>query len=493
MANESKLKSTQGAIFIQRDGANTRPYYLPETDLDDLEEGLGGIELIQSFDVYGRRTTLGHTQDAPEPIGTTLTTYLGELADELDRLKGCPFPIYVLMSCAGRRDVFTNYRRAFLLTTAIPTSKTVMGLARRNEEIPSEHSVEIEAYPPLWRVFELNDGRVSLASTPSVNQVTFCGEFRCASYCAEPSTVCKEGYYVTDRTVSGSVDGEAVVAYTDDGGATWTATAADPFAAGEDISSVQCFRIGSSTTRVIVARGVGDVANPAEIAYSDDGGATWTNVNVGSTNNAFITKIFAINLYNIWCVTSNGYIFYSEDGGVTWTAQESGIITSNDYLDIHFMDELYGVAVGQGDIIAITRDGGDTWSAAGGDTGTGADITSVFVHTSNRFWIGTDDGELFYTKDYGDTFAQRTFSGSGTGTVTAMDWLNEFIGVVVHNNGTNVGRVLFTFNGGFDWQVYTTGATAGLNSAFICEPHLVFTAGEAVGSLSTLIKLSASF
>lgn len=490
MSDLAKMKSTQGAIFIQPDGPNTMPKYLPFTDLDDIEESLGGITLTQSFDVYGNWVTLGHTQEAPEPISTTLTTYLGELADQLDKLNGCPFALYVMMRCAGRADVFANYRRAFVFTKVIPTSKGLMGLVKRNEPADAEHSVDIEAYPPLWRVFEVNDNRIQVTSTDDIRQITFCGEFRCASYCADPSTICKDGFYVTNEDVSTSPETPAVVAYTTDGGATWTATATDPFATG-NISSVQCFRISASTTRVIVANGTTDVAAPAEVAYSDDYGANWTVVTVGSVNGQYINKLFVLGLYYLWAVTDDGYIYFSEDGGVTWAAQESGSITTADYFDINFVNENFGVAVGAGDVIAITRDGGSTWSAADSDTGSGADILTVKVLSQRLFWLGTDDGEIYFTKDYGDTFTERTtFSGSGTGDITAMDWINEYFGAIVHVGGDGYGRVHLTMNGGYDWTEITTNASAGLSTIFMCDPSLMFVGGAAVSSQSMLVKIS---
>src|SRR5690606_27178368 len=93
----------------------------------------------------------------------------------------------------------------------------------------------------------------------------------------------------------------------------------------EAISAGVCFAIDRNTRRILVFRGTTDVSAPAEAAYSDDGGTTWTNVNIGSDNGEFVSSpkaVHAINQYNIWAGTNSGRIYFSNDGGGTWVAQE---------------------------------------------------------------------------------------------------------------------------------------------------------------------------
>src|SRR5690606_36431684 len=133
--------------------------------------------------------------------------------------------------------------------------------------------------------------------------------------------------------------------------------------------------------RVVVARGTTDAGNPAEIAYSDDFGATWTAVNVGSTNAQFAQgphSLFAYDPYNMWLVAGSGYIYYSDDGGLTWDTQDAGVATSNALHAIHFATDRIGYAVGASDTVLKTEDGGLSWTATDADPNSGDTLSTVY-------------------------------------------------------------------------------------------------------------------
>ena len=253
-----------------------------------------------------------------------------------------------------------------------------------------------------------------------------------------------------------------------------------------------CFPIGAGVSRTIVGRGTTDGANPAEIAYSDDDGATWTPVDVGVVDGQFFTgpdSIFALDMYNIWAVTTGGYIYYSDDSGVTWTAQESGVITgAGNFNCVHFADRDYGFAGGDGDVIASTTDGGVNWGAVAATT-LGGDIDTIRCLNQYRAWVGTDDGQIFYTTDAGAVWFERAFTGSGAGAVPSLDFYNMYVGALIHNSAGGVGSIHFTIDGGYSWRTVTVPTNSGLNSIFICEPYLMYAVGERQGHNAMILKI----
>jgi photosystem II stability/assembly factor-like uncharacterized protein len=302
---------------------------------------------------------------------------------------------------------------------------------------------------------------------------------------------CDTLYAVSDPVV-GSADNTATVwIMTDD---TWAAAAADPFGTSEAISTGVCFAIDRTTRRILVFRGTTDVAAPAEAAYSDDAGATWTNVNIGSDNGEFVPSahsVYAINQYNIWVGTDSGRIYFSNDGGSSWVAQEDQGIHANAWNWIHMADERNGWAGGAGDVIATTNDGGQVWSQTNA-TGQGGDVTSGGVIDTNTAWVGTDDSEIFFTTDAGITWTQRVgWKGSGQvgGRVDAMQFLNNMVGFMSVRNGSAQSEILMTRTGGYNWEVITTPTNAGLNSLAACGLRLVYAVGEASGGKPVIYKL----
>jgi hypothetical protein len=252
------------------------------------------------------------------------------------------------MSKAGRKNVFTNADRTFVFGNTQVTSRGLTGLTARtpDDNTRSEQTFDISS-EFLIRAFAPTISRQTITETSNINDITFCNDQRCRTDEDVAQDACETGYAVTDAPAGSPSATANVVATTN--GSTWAATAADPFAVTEDIIAVECFEVSRDDVRVIVARGTTDGANPAEIAYSDDSGATWTAVDVGSVNGEFAPtrfSLFALNRDNVWMTSDGGYIYYSSDAAITWTAQESGSITSSAWNAIHFVDSDTGFVGG---------------------------------------------------------------------------------------------------------------------------------------------------
>lgn len=482
------------AAFVQPDGPNTAPVYLACHDFDDPEQDLGDITLLfcPDPDRPNRWKVSGSYQGEPSPVTFSITTSVRRTKDAMQKID-CPVPIYLLEVC-GKRNIFTNWEsQAVIFDPSTITSKGFQNVGKKNPEDQAESmkSFGISA-ETMDNPFRPTAGRLSIAEPAALNGIAVCGTPKCADACGEAEAL-GENLVVVGDPSAGSPGDQSEPWYTGDKGQTWTQAAANPFAAAEDIGPVVCVDMGGGTKRWIVARGETDVAAPAEIAFSDDNGATWTNVNVGSTNGQYALSgksLFALDAEHVWLVTSGGYVYFSDDAGESWTTQHAGTLTAQNLHFIHGSDERNLLAGGAADAMLKSDDGGLSWTLLTA-TGSGDTITRGFVITKNKFWVGTNGGDLWYTLDGGTTWTQRAFSGDGVGTVTGIAFANRLVGFMLHNTAAPVGRIFYTINGGYNWELLTGGGTnAGLNDLLVLGPDLAYAVGEPQGGTAVILRIS---
>lgn len=484
MADSKIYTAKRGAIWLQLKPAGV-PYYLGCHSIDDIEEAYGDKELRRCYGPDGKFKVIGEIESPPDPITTTLTTNIGKTRDWLEKLLA-PATLFIHQRENGRADIFTNYSRVTIIKNMSLTTKTLTGLVHASADASSEHSFEVSAYPPSLSIFKLVTQRISQSELNAINDVKFYQLPDKKAYLLED--LYKYGVAACDAGSGVSAN----VLISSDSGGSWTASATDPFASDEHIASVVVFPVSGSTVRIMVARGTTDPANPMEIAFSDDQGATWTNVNVGTVNALFAQSpraLFALDLYHIWLVTDGGYVFFSEDGGISWETQDAGVVTIQNLHAVHFSDSNIGFAGGENNALMKTTDGGNIWSSITAPSGHTADtITAVFVSDEEIVWIGYNDGSLYYSEDGGNTWIKSTMSDSGTREIKDLVFIDESIGFVIQNVDTTVGSVTSTtghlyrtFNGGKDWEEFVAPTNLGLNSVCPINENLAFAAGEVQG------------
>ena len=493
MADSQVFTARDGAVFIQR-APSLDPEYFGCVDLDDVSGDEGDITLIQCFDVNGRYETRGHTEDAPSPVTTTLTLWLGKSAEFLERV-ACPFYLHVNKRCGGVANVLNNYERAIIIKVVKKTNRTLTGLVMRNEDAQSEQSFALSAYPPILDVYDLTPDRQTTSEAQAANDIALVKENLCEGCTPryEPGSI---GIITHDAVGAGTAN----VSYTLNGGSTWATAAADPFGVNEHIMPAAYVWLDAKTIRFIVGRGVTDAGNPAEIAYTDFNvetgtaiGAAWTTANVGSTNAQFFfgpKSIFAYDRYNIWAVAGAGYIYKSEDAGVTWTAQEAGILSVDDYYVVRAAPGSKKViyVAGENNAMARTLDGGVTWSAVTGPSGTD-ELLTLEVISKNVVVVGDNAGDLWITYNGGLSWTRITnFTGVGVGMVRAVEFLNEVQGYMLTNNASPVGTVHVTRDCGRSWEALTTPTNAGLNALAVIRSDLVFAVGEPQASTAMILR-----
>ena len=477
--DKTALTTRQGALWVQPGGPNTPVYFLGCHDLGDISEPAGSIELLRCMDKRGGWRTVGSTQAPPDAVTTSIENMVFLARDWLDRLN-CEFTLFALHRSGGEPDIFANYQRALVLNNCRVTTMTDKQLVHHEEEQSSLQARDIEAWPPVYRTGGLTARRQSTSETLALNDVL-----------AYSPLDCDAGVVPGDKVVAGadSSSYSGNVLQTLDAGAVWAALATDPFAAGKNVTSIVAFPISDTVTRILAAQAATGAAQ-GKVAYSDDNGATWTTVNIGgaAAGHGAVDSgaLFALDQGHVWLASAEGYIYFSSDGGASWTAQTDADLTTEDFHAVAFADENTGMAVADADVILFTSDGGVTWEAA---TATGsADVLNCVAPAGNFWWVGSAAGELWYSRDEGETWAQRRFSGDGVGEVADILFANDLVGYAIHNTAAPVGTILVTINGGFSWNAITTPTNAGLNAITVADLNTIYAVGEVQGGTATIIK-----
>ena len=487
------FSADMGAVWIQPDGPNTAPQYLGCHDVGDITAPQGDVTVRFCPDPSGpgKWEAVLRSQGPPGEVTTTVTTYAGTNRDWLQRIV-CPAPIYVHQSLCGRKNVFLNYDEGTQLQDGRITSRSKSNAAMREGTDASEMGFDITAKPPMVEYWKWILTRSVTEEAFDLYDIAACEMDVCWGACGPTTEKCDVMYI----TCGAGTAAPANILESIDGGLTWTAVAG-PWAASQNISTIVCFPVSRTVTRIIVGIGTA-LGTPCEAAYSDDGGDNWTATVIGTTDGEYFMwtgGLWAIDNYHIWGVTSAGNIWFSNDGGASFAEQQPGL-TANALYYVHFCDENNGLTVGAANTIAWTNDGGAHWTLATGPAVQGAVVARCcWMLDANRWWVGYDDGEMWYTNDGGVTWAQRTVD-TPTGAVSVdsirdMFWMDHYHGVFVANwTGAATaqrGSLHRTFNGGHDWEVYLidpvfdADTDPGPASVIMCNYNRAVT----VGTLST--------
>lgn len=474
----------EASVWVLPDGPNSVPRYLACHAVGDVTNPKGDETLLYKPDPSrsGKFIVKNSFTGEPGTVTTSVETDINKVADWLETIGDCRFPLYIHKFKCGRRDEFTNFDRTFILRQSRITSQGLSALAAASpgDEGESKQSFDISSRE-LIRAFKLQPLRTSVPSPGDVTGISVCGETRCDDNCGTAQAK-KDYLFATQKLLAGSTTDTAEVMASIDQ-SVWAPSSADPFIDDMDISGIVCFKVGVNTIRIMVARGTTGAGEPIEIAYSDDYGATWITVHPGAVNGEFVSNghaLFALDRYNIWVGSNGGRIYFSSDAGVSWTLQENAVISATAITGIYFIDSLIGYAVYTGGEVAKTTDGGVTWSAVTASTATAT--TDICVISSYVAWITGSNG-LWYTEDSGVTWHQKL-----TMPLAAVDFMNELIGIIAGSAAS--ANIYETVDGGYDWDPMPAITNGGYIDAVLVDSTLGYVTGKVSGGLGLLATLT---
>ncbi len=145
--------------------------------------------------------------------------------------------------------------------------------------------------------------------------------------------------------------GQGYLAFTSDGGNTWTILIQDSVYDYFDVNF-------TDEQHGFLVGGLDNPPYTPKLYVSSNGGLTWNEASLpGGTHT--LRAITFVNPNYGWAVGEEGTIIRTRDGGNTWELLTSGVSTV--LFDVEFADTLNGVAVGDSNTVLITNDGGETW------------------------------------------------------------------------------------------------------------------------------------
>lgn len=488
-----RLTTESGIFWVQEDpgGAMT---YVKEIEVPAIPRPRGSMERSHYFDpTVGRYVVTHRRRSEPDAPTLSIVQNLPLTRSILERIfdSDCPRDCFAMWYNCPPRTVFGGYDRGVILSQAQVSGSEEWGphSAREGTE-DATYTLPLDMLEVI-PIYALDSTRLTTTETEDIADIAALGLERCGGACGSELEACDVLYMACH---SDGVGGTANVLYSTDRAQTIAACSGQPFAADEDISSVVVFPMGPDTWRIIVARGTTDALSPAEIAYadaslSDADVATWTAVNVGSTNGEFVPHsggLFAADRYHIWCVTDQGNIYFSDDAGATWTEQS---VTNTDPLNmIKFIEGgEVGVCVGGTDttsaVAFYTTDAGEHWTAID-VSGIGAyALYSCDLRDSQRMIFGSEEGTVWVTFDQGLTLTEKSLATPSGWTawdvVTDLWFAADSVIWASHrfqkSGPAYYGGIQRSVNGGNDWEDFQSveldADALGINAIVACGVH----------------------
>lgn len=417
--------------------------------------------------------------------------------DASDMLKlsrnGCAIDIQVHVgSCTDPTD-FLAFEKIMVLLGGLPSdySTTELGAFDANQEAIVGETVTFEGLD-YFELVPIRDEEVAATEIQQEVIATLICDSKTCGECGLPSDGCQVSFTV-ERAHGGSPGSSARVIFTDDGYNTVGFTHISTLPSNMDPSGATC--VG---TNLVVISAEDNALHYAPIRDILDGTETWTRVATGFVATKTPNAIFSAGRAFTWIVANGGYIYFSSDITAGVTVQTAGSVTVQNLTAIHGTDELNITAVGASNAVLNTDNGGQAWvGLTGPDVGVALDC--VAMRTEFEWFVGADDGTLWYTRDGGVNWGASAFSGSGAGHVLALAFSNPMVGYMAHQTATPIGRIFRTVDGGATWYALpeAPGLTLVLNQKIgtLCacseEPNLVYGGGLANnGTDGILLKVA---
>lgn len=491
--------SKDGSAFVQF-APGTEVYPIGSCwEAGDIPNPQPDSEFIQCFDENRAYQVVGSTISPPGKITTTLTGLIEDAVSWMETVKEtkCPFTLFLTQSKCGKKNVFENRERSYVLRSVTVSDDPISNLLMRETDDVSTHAYNITAAPGRADHRELTAASIAITGeTAAVLDITSCSD-RCAGDCGPRIPLCQNmvGGFGTVAAAPPEVF------LSRDRGATWT-TPITTFPVSTSTTSLACIAVDKNTTRIVAARLVDPAAAVGEVQYSDDWGANWTPVAMGATASEGTVggaSMFFLDPEHGWIVTDDGRVYFSSDNGVTWTDQTTALAASGAAVmnAIHFADANIGVAVGAGNVLIETVDGGTNWSTGVGPLA-GDSLDAVHVFDSQRVIVGTDgagaaNGPLWMSYDGSATWTEITdglapLVTDEIGDVTFLpDGMTGFL--AKNLTGATMGTVYKSIDGGWSWKSVPTPTNIGLFSIYACNKNLAFAAGHAAGPVPFIAQI----
>lgn len=181
-----------------------------------------------------------------------------------------------------------------------------------------------------------------------------------------------------------------------------------------------------------------------------------------------------------------GYIYELASAKAQPSIKDAGVATTQNLNDIHGLGSNV-VAVGASNALIISTDGGANWSALTGPS-SGNALTAVWMLSDEEWFVGTDNGELWFTEDIGVTYTQISIE-TGVDAINQIRFSNRYVGAMATTaSAASVkGRTYRTSDSGANWDrtaphVLTPVVADEINTIALADTNTMLTGGLETGT-----------
>lgn len=487
-------------LMEQRAGPETPPQYEGFWKAGALKWDQGAVTVIRipSDGQYDAFTAVGKIIGAPGNPDIDITSiYPLDAKSILLKLaaRGCDNDLQIhIGNCQDPKDFNGGWTKILAIDAARATSYSTENLGALT---PDERALVHETIPTTgefaYEIMRINFARqADVQLTREAMDVDICDSINCG-VCGLPSDGTNK-VFVLENFAAGSPGVNAQVVFTLNGGGTWLESTINSLGAAQGARRLTC--VGSN---LVVVSDDSDSLHFISLSLMGLGSGSWTQMTNGFVATKGPRDIFSLGSTLTWMVGEGGYIYFSNDATSSVTVQDAGSLTINNLNGLHGFDSQNLVAVGDGNIVLYTTNGGNTWGAApGGGPAVGVNMNCVFMRSTLEWWVGGANGRLYYTRDAGATWHEKSFPGSGGGQVRDIAFSTRQVGYMAADGASGGGKVLRTISGGNSWYVAPEGtgvvpANVRLNQLATTsdDVNVVYAAGLAVGSADGILLKGA--
>jgi photosystem II stability/assembly factor-like uncharacterized protein len=465
MANAPVINSTRRQLrtYLQLGGPGPdNPLKFWGVDMAQIEVTgvtrpiVGKVDPISNFSPNSAQEYVQNGQMIGAPAFGTATITFREVQGggiPLPWILGqCPLNLYEVEGpCNDLSDFLNAWTGAYVTIYSLGTIMKADPKDRTSFETdaPIEYSVEATWTGGVYATGALNFGpqSVSLTSQQVVDVVY--GSHRLCADCGQADDGTRTAYALLNP---GGTYTKPQVAYTIDGGQTWTKVDISAAAVAEAVAAIDI--VGN---KLVVVSRTASSATVGGYYYATIGSTgvpgTFTKITNGFVANKNPNDIFVKSNSEIWFVGDGGYIYKSTDITSGVSVNNAGGVTTNNLLRIHGDGTQTLVAVGASSTLIKTANGGTSWAATTVVPVTGiSQIQAVWVLDTKKYWIGTNFGEIWYTRDGGESWLEKTIPGqdpsASSGEIKDIIFATQEIGYFIYNSTTPTGQIFGTFDGG---------------------------------------------
>jgi len=477
-------------VIEGRAGPENEPVFYSCYRAQALSQSFGDVTDIECPDPTrpGKYVTVGQFQSGEERAEITLEgRYAIDIRSTLLRLAraACPVDSQVHFGDCEDLSDHNSFKKILFLENSLLSAYNTEDLGSLSDDDTSEvnESVDLSADEVYDIIAATWVSKAGDLVTNEVIDVAICDEVSCGGDCGDPSMGCNRIFAISIQA-GGSPGTPPDVIYSVDGGTDWYADDIDTLGAAEDPSAVDCLK-----GYLVVVSNDNGYAHYCLLTEFDEFGTdpAFTEVQTGFVAGGEPNDIVATDT-QAFIVGDAGYIYNMATPPNGVTVLDAGTLTISNLLAVDALSDSFAVAVGADGVILFTEDGSSWQLLTTPPVGVGVDITAVAIKSKQEWWIGTDAGDLYYTLNAGLNWTEKAFPGSGAtvDVITDIKIQTDSIMHVSFYTTTPDGRVVTSFNGGYDFVAMPLGtavfpANDQINALAVCkvDPELVVAVGLA--------------